>query len=95
MSIGLNAVEGPQRLATRSNEDEGEWRFAGEQLGLDLREGLNGLGLGDLRRIRTDKAVPSTFGSSYGKERLEIEPEHSEPWYEATGSYQPEVAFGM
>ena len=36
MSFDLNAIQGPARLAGRSEEDEGEWRYAGEQLGINL-----------------------------------------------------------
>ena len=83
------------RLATRRDASEGEgWRFAGEQLGVNLNEGLDNLQLDDLRRIRTDKYVPSGFSSSYGQTRLEIVPENSEPGYTESGSYQPSVAYG-
>ena len=91
MTFELDSVP---RLATRSDASEPEWRMAGDQLALNLNEGLNQLGLDDLRRIRTDKAVPSSFGSSYGTARLEIQPENSEPGYTESGSYQPSVAYG-
>ena len=82
------------RLATRSDETEGNWRFAGQQFGLNLNEGLEALGLEDLRRIRADKAIPRSFGSSYGQASLRIVPENSEPGYTESGSYQPAVAYG-
>ncbi len=91
MSIDLEAVNGPSRLATRRDAVEEEaWRFAGQKLGLDveemdIEEGLQNLGLEDLRRLRSDKVVPNSFGSEYGKGLSH---------YEASGSYQPEVAYG-
>lgn len=92
MTFELDAVP---RLATRSDASEdGNWRFAGEQLGLNLNAGLNNLGLNDLRRIRTDKAIPSSFGSSYGQTSLSVVPENSEPGYTESGAYQPAVAYG-
>ena len=91
MSFELEPVP---RLATRSDASEAPWRFAGDQLVLNLNDGIEQLGLDDLRRIRTDKAIPSSFGSSYGQESLSIVPENSEPGYTESGSYQPAVAYG-
>ena len=91
MSFDLNAIQGPARLAGRSEETEGEWRYAGEQLGINLNahEGISNAGLDDLRRIRTDKAVPRNFNSM-----MTVRPELSEPGYTESGSYQPSVAYG-
>lgn len=91
MSIDLEAVNGPSRLATRRDAVEEEpWRYAGQEFGLslgemDIEEGLQNLGLEDLRRLRSDKVVPRTFGSEYGKGLSH---------YEASGSYQPDIAYG-
>ena len=91
MSFDLNAIQGPARLAGRSEETEGEWRYAGEQLGINLNahEGLSNAGLDDLRRIRGDKMIPKNFNSM-----MSVRPELSEPGYSESGSYQPEVAYG-
>lgn len=92
MSLDLARVMGPARLNSRLDAEEEEaWRYAGEQLGLDLnaQEGLSNLGLDDLRRLRSDKVVPRSFGSELGQASREMTA------YEATGSYQPEVAFGV
>ena len=91
MSIDLDGLNGPSRLATRRDAVEEEpWRYAGQEFGLslgemDIEEGLQNLGLEDLRRLRSDKVIPRTFGSEYGKGLSH---------YEASGSYQPEVAYG-
>ena len=92
MSIDLEAIGGPSRLSTRRDAVEEEaWRFAGQEFGLnlgemDIEEGLQNLGLEDLRRLRSDKVVPRTFGSEMGRGLSH---------YEASGSYQPEVAYGQ
>ena len=91
MSIDLDAIGGPSRLSTRRDAVEEEaWRFAGQEFGLnlgemDIEEGLKNLGIEDLRRLRSDKVIPGSFGSEYGKGLSH---------YEASGSYQPEVAYG-
>ena len=91
MGIELNSIQGPARLAGRSEESEGDWRYAGQQLGINLNahEGMSNTSLDDLRRIRTDKAVPKNFNSM-----MNVRPELSDPGYEASGSYQPEIAYG-
>ena len=87
MSLDLERIQGPKRLNNRLDaEAEESWRYAGQQLGLDLNSGLDNLGLDDLRRLRSDKVVPRSFGSEMGRPLTA---------YEATGSYQPEVAFGL
>jgi len=68
-----------------------ELRFAGADLGLDIRDGLSNGSLSELRRsMRPDKLVPrSLMGDFYA-----MAPEHSEPGYSLRGRYQPEVAYG-
>lgn len=66
-----------------------EFRMAGTELGLDLREGLGSMDLDNLSRaFRRDKLIPRSLSS-------DMKPENSEPEYSMTGSYQPEVAFGL
>lgn len=66
-----------------------EFRMAGTELGLDLREGLGPMDLDNLSRaFRRDKLIPRSLSS-------DMKPENSEPEYSMTGSYQPEVAFGL
>lgn len=66
-----------------------EFRMAGTELGLDLREGLGPMDLDNLSRaFRRDKLIPRSLMS-------DMKPENSEPEYSLTGSYQPEVAFGL
>lgn len=66
-----------------------EFRLAGTELGLDLREGIGRMDLDELKRgFRRDKLIPRSLQS-------EMAPENSEPYYSLTGSYQPEVAFGI
>lgn len=91
MSFDLNAIQGPARLAGRSEADEEEWRYAGQQLGINLNtyEGISNAGLDDLRRIRGDKMIPKNFNSM-----MTVRPELSEPGYTESGSYQPSVAYG-
>ena len=63
-----------------------ELRLAGEDLGLDIREGLGRFDLDEMRRaFRRDKLIPRSLMS----------PENSEPEFTLTGSYQPEVTFGI
>ena len=63
-----------------------ELRLAGEDLGLDIREGLGRFDLDEMRRaFRRDKLIPRSLMS----------PENSEPEFTLTGSYQPEVTFGL
>ena len=86
----MSEIDSLARLATRNDASLAEdWRYAGKELGLDLNEGLQNLGLEDLRRLRSDKVIPNSFGSELGQASEEMTA------YEATGSYQPEVAFGM
>ena len=91
MGIELNSIQGPARLAGRSEESEGDWRYAGQQLGINLNahEGMSNASLDDLRRMRSDKFVPSNFNSM-----MRVRPELSEPGYSESGGYQPEVAYG-
>ena len=63
-----------------------ELRLAGEDLGLDIREGLGRFDLDEMKRaFRRDKLIPRSLMS----------PENSEPEFTLTGSYQPEVTFGI
>ena len=69
-----------------------ELRLAGEDLGLDIREGLGRFDLDEMRRaFRRDKLIPRSLAGEINK----MAPEYSEPEYSMTGSYQPEVAYGM
>jgi hypothetical protein len=74
-------------------------RYAGEGLGLDLREGLDNPGnLRELRRLRGDKAIPRSLGLGPGALMAPapspMAPERSEPGFSLSGGYQPEVAYG-
>lgn len=67
-------------------------RMAGVDLGLDIREGLGRFDLDEMRRaFRRDKLIPR----SLAREMNEMAPEYSEPEYSMTGSYQPEVTYGL
>ena len=69
-----------------------ELRLAGEDLGLDIREGLGRFDLDEMRRaFRRDKLIPRSLAGEMNK----MAPEFSEPEYSMTGGYQPEVAFGL
>lgn len=69
-----------------------ELRLAGEDLGLDIREGLGRFDLDEMRRaFRRDKLIPRSLAGEMNK----MAPEYSEPEYSMTGSYQPEVAYGL
>ena len=69
-----------------------ELRLAGEDLGLDIREGLGRFDLDEMRRaFRRDKLIPRSLAGEMNK----MAPEYSEPEYSMTGGYQPEVAYGM
>ena len=96
MAFELETVQGPKRLATFHDAREDEWRFAGDQLALQLNsyEGIPNRSLDDLRRFRSDKMIPSSFGSAYGTTALSVIPENSEPGYFQSGAYQPSVAYG-
>ena len=60
----------------------------GQEAGRHLTEGLPNLGFDDLRRLRSDKVIPRTFGSEIGRASLKM----GAP---TKRSYQPEVAFGV
>ena len=69
-----------------------ELRLAGEDLGLDIREGLGRFDLDEMRRaFRRDKLIPRSLAGAMN----EMAPEFSEPGYSMTGSYQPPVAYGL
>ena len=69
-----------------------ELRLAGEDLGLDIREGLGRFDLDEMRRaFRRDKLIPRSLAGEMNK----MAPEHSEPGYSMTGGYQPEVTYGL
>jgi hypothetical protein len=69
-----------------------ELRLAGEDLGLDIREGLGRFDLDEMRRaFRRDKLIPRSLSGEMNK----MAPEYSEPEYSMTGGYQPEVAYGL
>ena len=69
-----------------------ELRLAGEDLGLDIREGLGRFDLDEMRRaFRRDKLIPRSLAGEMNK----MAPEYSEPEYSMSGSYQPEVAYGL
>lgn len=68
-----------------------ELRFAGTELGLDVREGLSNQSLDDLRRsVRAEKLIPRSLMRDFHT----MAPEHSEPGYSLRGQYQPEVTYG-
>ena len=69
-----------------------EFRLAGEDLGLDIREGMGRFDLDEMRRaFRRDKLIPRSLAGEMSK----MAPEYSEPEYSMSGSYQPEVAYGL
>ena len=69
-----------------------ELRLAGADLGLDIREGMGRFDLDEMRRaFRRDKLIPRSLAGEMNK----MAPEYSEPEYSMTGSYQPEVAYGL
>ncbi|HCA36602.1 MAG TPA: hypothetical protein DEP13_08180 [Gammaproteobacteria bacterium] len=70
----------------------GELRLAGADLGLDIREGLGRFDLDEMRRVfRRDKLIPRSLSGEMNK----MAPEYSEPEYSMSGSYQPEVTYGL
>lgn len=67
-------------------------RLAGADLGLDIREGMGRFDLDEMRRaFRRDKLIPRSLAGEMNK----MAPEYSEPEYSMSGSYQPEVTYGM
>ena len=67
-------------------------RLAGADLGLDIREGMGRFDLDEMRRaFRRDKLIPRSLAGEMNK----MAPEFSEPEYSMTGSYQPEVTYGL
>lgn len=75
-------------------------RYAGSELGLDLREGLSDVGdVREWRRaLRADRMIPRSLGISeaefYAPAASVMAPEHSEPGYSLSGAVQPEVTYG-
>ncbi len=80
------------------NDNDFPVRMAGSQLGLDIREGLKGGSLDELRRaVRTDKFIPPSLFRDFYKVNSkrpcpEIMPENSCGIYDGT---QPSVTFGL
>lgn len=69
-----------------------ELRLAGEDLGLDIREGMGRFDLDEMRRaFRRDKLIPRSLEKDFNA----MAPERSEPGFSLTGEYQPEVTFGL
>ncbi len=69
-----------------------ELRLAGNELGLDIREGIGRFDLDEMKRaFRRDKLIPRSLQTGFNK----MAPENSEPEYSMTGSYQPEVSYGL
>ena len=67
-------------------------RLAGADLGLDIREGMGRFDLDEMRRaFRRDKLIPRSLAGEMNR----MAPENSEPEYSMSGSYQPEVAYGL
>jgi hypothetical protein len=67
-------------------------RLAGRELELDIRAGLDGFDLDEMRRaFRRDKLVPRSLAGDF----MKMSPENSEPEYTLSGRYQPEVAYGV
>tara|TARA_B100000579_G_scaffold412255_1_gene403829 strand:- start:9195 stop:9398 length:204 start_codon:yes stop_codon:yes gene_type:complete len=64
-------------------------KFAGDDLNININEGISSGNLDSLVRMRVDKLFPNLEGSFN-----EMAPENSEPEYSQSGSYQPEVAYG-
>ena len=64
-------------------------KFAGDDLGIDINEGISSGNLDSLVRMRVDKLFPNLEGSFN-----EMAPENSEPEYSQSGIYKPVVAFG-
>ena len=62
-------------------------RFAGDEIGYDLKKDLDN----DLRHLIRKPRV----GYSFGRDFMNVEPENSEPGYTLTGRYQPSVAYGL
>ena len=72
----------------------GEFRMAGTDLGLDIREGLGHFDLDEMRRaFRRDKLIPRSLAGEMNMNQMA--PEYSEPGYSMTGGYQPEVTYGL
>ena len=73
---------------------EFDFRMAGTDLGLDIREGLGRFDLDEMRRaFRRDKLIPRSLAGEMNMNQMA--PEYSEPEYSMTGSYQPEVTYGL
>lgn len=69
-----------------------DFRMAGTELELDIRDGLSPFNLNEMRRaFRRDKLIPRSLVSDFN----EMAPENSEPEYGMSGSYQPEVGYGL
>ena len=69
-----------------------EFRLAGTELDLDIRDGLSPFNLNEMRRaFRRDKLIPRSLETELNK----MAPENSEPEYTLTGSYQPEITYGL
>lgn len=67
-------------------------RLAGRELELDIRAGLDGFDLDEMRRaFRRDQLVPRSLAGDF----MKTSPENSEPGYTLSGRYQPEVAYGV
>lgn len=69
--------------------------FAGERLGLNIREGLSSSGLDELRRaLRTDRMVAAMVPSTLLPQDASA-PEGSGELYGRLGSIQPPETFGV
>ena len=67
-------------------------RLAGADLGLDIREGMGRFVLVEMwRYFRRDKLMPRSWAGVLNKMAAVF----SEPEYSMTGSYQPEVTYGL
>ena len=80
------------------NDNDFPLRMAGQQLGIDLREGLKDGSLNSLRRaMRADKFIPRSLDKGFykvdtGASCAEVIPERSCGTYDGT---QPAVTFGL
>lgn len=76
-------------------EEEFLLPFAGERLGLDIREGLSDPGLNELRRaLRTDRMITALVPSGL-RAQDPMAPEGSGFLYGQLGSIQPPETFGV
>ena len=74
------------------SSDEGGYRLAGTEFGLDLRAGLGSMDFREKMRMRNDKKISLPELSLIPNE---MAPENSEPYYTLMGGVQPEFTYGV